>query len=723
MTIYYVDSSSSAASDRNSGVSASAPLASLAAVNKLALRPGDTVAFKAGTSCAASASNGGALTITASGTASAPITFTTYGSGPAAVIGNTAAGYSDAIQVANAQHVVIDGLKLADAGQAGINVTRTSSHVTIRNVEATHVGEGVMLNGTDNLVTHSDFHDLTMVKNTANVLNDDYGAIGVMIGNSNNEVSFTKIVNAKAPSYDYGQDGGGIELFGTLSNIRIHDNWVENSEGFIEAGGIKSSLSNISIVNNVSLNNGNFLTLHNGGGAFASSFSSFDVSHNTVVEENNRPGQSASVMFDSAANTSGVKFKNNVLYLNTGSSFFKQTGDYHSGNVFYKPSSTTHLYTNWGMALGRDERWGTLQGPSGSSIVARVAAQSGGAGATLTSVTPVGLAASRSSLPPGDPDPRRHPRDTIGPSVRETSDRADLAAGRTATITFTFSETVTGFDAADISARYGTLSDLRAVSGTSYTARYTAPVGDRGSDTVAVAAGSYTDVAGHAGGGSSLSLALSSSRSPAGGAVITGKSNVDATASYDLQPNVRSLTLLGASSIDGTGNDLPNTLTGNDAANRLYGLDGDDSLRGNAGADRLDGGNGNDYLSGGAGDDTLIGGAGSDTLYGGSGADTFAFQALSDFGPASAMDVIGDFSAAEGDRIDLRAIDANSLVAGDQAFRWFGTGGFDGRAGELHYARVTGGNLLVSGDVNGDRVADFQFLVNGTSLSASDFRL
>ncbi|MGY2047782.1 hypothetical protein [Methylobacterium sp. JK268] len=411
MTVYYVDSSSSAASDRNSGVSASAPLASLAAVNKLALRPGDTVAFKAGTSCAASASNGGALTITASGTASAPITFTTYGSGPAAVIGNTAAGYSDAIQVANAQHVVIDGLKLADAGQAGINVTRTSSHVTIRNVEATHVGEGVMLNGTDNLVTHSDFHDLTMVKNTANVFDDDYGAIGVMIGNSNNEVSFTKIVNAKAPSYDYGQDGGGIELFGTLSNIRIHDNWVENSEGFIEAGGNKSSLSNVSIVNNVSLNNGNFLTLHNGGGAFASSFSNFDVSHNTVVEQNNATKQMANVFMDAAYQAGQLSFHDNAIYLNSGDSFFKQVGNYHYNNVFYKLSSATHLYNNWSMALNSGESFATLPvaaasllGATGTSIVQQIAAQAGGMGASLTSSSVTGLLAAAASAVTGPAD-------------------------------------------------------------------------------------------------------------------------------------------------------------------------------------------------------------------------------------------------------------------------------------------------------------------------------
>ena len=66
------------------------------------------------------------------------------------------------------------------------------------------------------------------------------------------------------------------------------------------------------------------------------------------------------------------------------------------------------------------------------------------------------------------------------------------------------------------------------------------------------------------------------------------------------------------------------------------------------GDDRLIGGEGNDILFGQGGDDTLIGGAGNDLLYGGSGSDTFVWQ-KDDIG----NDVIKDFNAGEGDRIDL----------------------------------------------------------------------
>ncbi|VXB87839.1 hypothetical protein PSEUDO8AS_40114 [Pseudomonas sp. 8AS] len=108
------------------------------------------------------------------------------------------------------------------------------------------------------------------------------------------------------------------------------------------------------------------------------------------------------------------------------------------------------------------------------------------------------------------------------------------------------------------------------------------------------------------------------------------------------------------------------TLSGTSGNDNISGLDGDDALRGFAGDDTLSGGAGVDYLDGGSGNDSLIGdsgndiligdsgndillgGSGNDALTGGSGADLFIWKA-GDTG----NDVIKDFNAGEGDRIDL----------------------------------------------------------------------
>ncbi|MFZ3280997.1 LapA family giant adhesin [Pseudomonas sp.] len=92
--------------------------------------------------------------------------------------------------------------------------------------------------------------------------------------------------------------------------------------------------------------------------------------------------------------------------------------------------------------------------------------------------------------------------------------------------------------------------------------------------------------------------------------------------------------------------DVSGAHDGNDT---LLGGGGNDILFGSGGNDLLDGGKGNDILLGGTGNDTLIGGQGNDILIGGSGADTFVWKA-GDTG----NDVIKDFKAADGDRIDLR---------------------------------------------------------------------
>jgi Ca2+-binding RTX toxin-like protein len=120
----------------------------------------------------------------------------------------------------------------------------------------------------------------------------------------------------------------------------------------------------------------------------------------------------------------------------------------------------------------------------------------------------------------------------------------------------------------------------------------------------------------------------------------------------------------------GRGND---TLDGSGANGPLLGRGGtgDDSLTGGSGDDVLSGGAGADTLDGGAGDDTLAGGAGSDVLRGGVDVDVFRYCALSDPPPFNVRllpERIIDFSQADGDKIDLSAIDARPDLRDDQSF-------------------------------------------------------
>ena len=139
-----------------------------------------------------------------------------------------------------------------------------------------------------------------------------------------------------------------------------------------------------------------------------------------------------------------------------------------------------------------------------------------------------------------------------------------------------------------------------------------------------------------------------------------GTDLVQASASYQLGANVENLILTGTASIDGTGNDLANTLTGN---------------------------GGNNVLNGGAGVDTMAGGLGNDTYV---------------------VDVAGDVvtEAANQGTDTVEAWLGWTLDANVEQLRLMGTANLDGTGNELKNV-LTGnaGNNLLNGAAGADTMA------------------
>ena len=193
-------------------------------------------------------------------------------------------------------------------------------------------------------------------------------------------------------------------------------------------------------------------------------------------------------------------------------------------------------------------------------------------------------------------------------------------------------------------------------------------------------------------------------------------------------------TITGSDSGDtiygGGGNDV---ITGRGNFDRLYGQAGNDSLESGWGVDTLYGGSGDDILLGqtaaaegqfgtwpitfygGSGSDTivggnsndiLVGGYGADTMTGGGNFDTFVFNSALDTG-----DRITDFFYGM-DKLDFRAIDANSALAGDQAFLW-SRGGV--AAANSLWAVRQGPDTIIFGDTDGN-LATAEFMLTLQNL-------
>ena len=177
------------------------------------------------------------------------------------------------------------------------------------------------------------------------------------------------------------------------------------------------------------------------------------------------------------------------------------------------------------------------------------------------------------------------------------------------------------------------------------------------------------------------------------------------------QGEARGDTFVDLENLRGSSNN--DVLLGNDTANGLEGLDGNDRLFGRGGSDALSGGIGADRLGGGFGGAVASDGA----------ADFFVYSSIIE----STVNLLGrdtiiDFWRADGDKIDLSAIDADINTVGiDDAFNFISNVGFSIVAGQLRYDASFN---LVQGDVDGDGAADFAIKMDSVSdMMGSDFVL
>jgi serralysin len=136
-----------------------------------------------------------------------------------------------------------------------------------------------------------------------------------------------------------------------------------------------------------------------------------------------------------------------------------------------------------------------------------------------------------------------------------------------------------------------------------------------------------------------------------------------------------------------------------------------------------------DTLRGDGKANTITGGKGKDRLTGNGGADNFRFATTGDSLKGLNRDIISDFDAGTAstsiDKIDLRAIDANTKLGGNQNFTFIGTGTFQvNQPGRIRVV-VSGPNTIIAGEVDGDAKPDFEIQLSNftaiANLTSADF--
>jgi hypothetical protein len=158
------------------------------------------------------------------------------------------------------------------------------------------------------------------------------------------------MINCKAPSLDYGNDGGMVEFYGDVDSSYVHHNWGENCSGAFEAGGTGQTLTDNLVAYNVSINNevsGGFHV----GGKFGCTYVNFRVEHNVFYET--RTTDHTVAFWDGTATAESFAYRNNIFYLPNHQRVSNQPGFTHDHNLYYLGGKTSA-----GFVLGQGERIG-----------------------------------------------------------------------------------------------------------------------------------------------------------------------------------------------------------------------------------------------------------------------------------------------------------------------------------------------------------------------------
>ncbi|MCA9888098.1 MAG: putative Ig domain-containing protein [Anaerolineae bacterium] len=292
------------------------------------LRPGDTVLFRRGR-----VFNDYQMTITASGTASARITFGAYGDGAPPIFENTQPGiYRTAIQV-QANYITVHDVIIRNTREHGIN--NFGNNNIFENIEVYGTGMGIRTHGNNTTIRNNYVHDLIMIVNDSN-WDNDYGVMGIVVSQGDGHFIYgNRLVNLIQNSIDYGKDGAALEVYseGTTSNIHFYGNYIENCDNFLEIGSYQVKVLNNALLHHNIVNNCRGVAAAH----VAGSGSQYSTDINGLYIDNNTFINAKAFWISRAPKPDTFYVRNNIFYMDSISGFHHDGRYIRKNNIYFAP--------------------------------------------------------------------------------------------------------------------------------------------------------------------------------------------------------------------------------------------------------------------------------------------------------------------------------------------------------------------------------------------------
>lgn len=158
-----------------------------------------------------------------------------YGAGSAPVLTGEGVDRTRGVIAVEADDVRLTGLHVTGAAGAGVQLRGAGAHVDDLEIDQAAFGVEVLAPGA--MISRTRAHDLHMYINTPGG-SDDTGAVGFTVQADDATIRESSCINCRAPSHDFGHDGGFVEIYNHGDRLRLVGNTATNIAGIIEIGGI-----------------------------------------------------------------------------------------------------------------------------------------------------------------------------------------------------------------------------------------------------------------------------------------------------------------------------------------------------------------------------------------------------------------------------------------------------------------------------------------------------